>query len=300
MAIIRPLILTGMTFVLTTSMASAGWREDIGVFRIGVVARPGAGAVVEGAEPIKQAYSNALGMPVDIYVARDYADLIDAQTSGRIEYAIHTSLSYATAALQCACVTPLVAPLSDDGTSGIRSALISTANGPRDRDELGGHRIAFGPDDSTSAAMLPIAGFRSGGQALRGNEDFLVRAASETQALQMVVDGKADAIFGFMPSIKDERPSTGGTLNKLADAGVENPSVLWTSDFIRHGPHAVRMSLPQEARQALINFLTGLRDNDSQVYDYVERRFGGGFAIAKPDEYLAAIALARSVAARDE
>jgi phosphonate transport system substrate-binding protein len=71
---------------------------------------------VEGAEAITAAYSKVLGMPVEIYVARDYADLIDAQTSGRIEYAAHTSLSYATAAMQCACITPLVAPVSDDGT----------------------------------------------------------------------------------------------------------------------------------------------------------------------------------------
>jgi hypothetical protein len=49
--------------------------------------------------------------------------------------------------------------------------------------------------------------------------------------------------------------------------------------------------------QALTEFLTGLRDSDERVYGLLERRFGGGFVAVAPDEYLAAVALARSIAA---
>lgn len=282
--------------LLTISGAKAGWRDDIGVFRVGIVARPGSGPVIEGADKITAAYSKALGMPVEIYVARDYADLIDAQTSGRIEYAVHTSLSYATAALQCACVTPLVAPVSEDGTAGIRSALIARSDGPRRANDIAAHKVAFGPPDSISGALLPQSEFELNGKPFTGAEAFLTPVANESDALKMLANGTASAMFGFLPSKRYENAKTGGTLDELASLGLDDAEVLWTSDFVRYGPHAVRMSLPSEARKALVDFLTDLHDSDEAVYDLLERRFGGGYVAVTPDEYLGAMALARSIA----
>ena len=296
MTIRRSLLAASAVALLTSSSALAGWRDDIGVFRVGLVARPGAGSVIEGSDQITAAYSKALDMPVELYVARDYADLIDAQASGRIEYAVHTAMSYATVALQCACVTPLVAPVSEDGTAGIRSALIARADGPARASEISRYKVAFGPADSVSGALLPLAGFEIDDRPLAGDEAFLIPVTSETQAQQLLADGGADAMFGYLPSTKDQRPDTGGTLDGLAEKGVGGANVLWTSDFLRYGPHAVRMSLPRDAREALTKFLTTLRDTDERVYDYLERRFGGGYVAVSSDEYLAAIALARSVA----
>jgi phosphonate transport system substrate-binding protein len=249
----RSFLAASAVALLTSSSALAGWRDDIGVFRVGLVARPGAGSVIEGSDQITAAYSKALDMPVELYVARDYADLVDAQASGRIEYAVHTAMSYATVALQCACVTPLVAPVSEDGTAGIRSALIARADGPARASEISRYKVAFGPADSVSGALLPLAGFEiddSRWQATSVSDTGHQRNASSA----MLADGGADAMFGYLPSTKDQRPDTGGTLDGLAEKGVTGTNVLWTSDFLRYGPHAVRMSLPREARQALTNF----------------------------------------------
>src|SRR5438445_3471984 len=77
--------------------ARADWRDDIGTFRIGIVAEPGAGNTVPGLALLTQSFTNALGMKVEFVVARDYAALIEAQANARIEYAIYSATAYATA-----------------------------------------------------------------------------------------------------------------------------------------------------------------------------------------------------------
>ena len=55
--------------------ALAGWREDIGTFRVGIVAEPGAGNTIAGLAALNEAYSKALGLKVEFFVARSYAAL---------------------------------------------------------------------------------------------------------------------------------------------------------------------------------------------------------------------------------
>ena len=74
---------------------------------------------------LKQAYARALGIPVEIFVARDYAALIDAQATARVDYAIYSTTAYATTSLLCGCVEPVVAPVGEDGATGIRAILVT-------------------------------------------------------------------------------------------------------------------------------------------------------------------------------
>lgn len=296
MAIGPVAVLTIAAVLWVAPEARAGWREELGTFRIGMVASPGSGAVVEGARAIRDAYARALGMQVEIFVARDYGALIDAQASSRIEYAIHTASSYAAAFRRCSCIEPIVAPVSADGAIGLRSVLIARADGPRSADDLSQARIAFGPQDSATGFRLPLAGFAPGGVPLTGAEPFLVEVAGETEAEQAFLDGRVNAMFGFVAASREDEGPAGGTLARLAAAGAAAPNVLWASNVLRNGPHAVHTSLASEAKDALRDFLTGLRDTDPDVYDLVERRAAGGFAAVVHADYLAALALVDAVA----
>lgn len=290
--------IAGLALLLTlASAARADWREDLGTFRIGVVAAPGAGAVIEGAAAIRAAYGKALGMTVELFVARDYAALIDAQAASRIEYAIHTAASYATAWRTCSCVEPIAAPVSADGATGIRSILVAHA-GDLSVDALAKRRVASGPPDSASGYLVPLAEFEPGGKPMTGDEGWLVRVASESEAERLFLDGKVDAMFGFVPSSGTPAGPAGGTLERLAMAGGGEFRVLWTSGLLRFGPHAVRASLPAEAKDALKTFLTTLRDAEPEIYELIERHRGGGFAPVVHADYQEAIGMVRSLAAR--
>ena len=283
-----------------TGDSLAGWREDMKTFRVGMIAEPGADQTVAGLATLKQAYAQALGMPVEIFVARDYAALIDAQATQRVDYALYSTTAYATTALLCACVEPIAAPVSDDGATGIKAILVTRDGRLQKASDVGTHRIAIAALDSIAGFALPQLELAAG-QPLTGSEPFLIHAESASAAEAMLVDGSVDAIFGWLPANAGaEFP--GGTLQRLEDAGLDKASlsVVWKSSLLRYGPHALRSGLDPDLRKALVTFLTGLRETQPDTYDLLEPHRGGGFAEVSAGDYATALDMVRALAGRAE
>ena len=265
-------------------------------FRIGMIAEPGADQAVNGLAALKQAYARALGIPVEIFAARDYAALIDAQAAQRVDYALYSTTAYATAALLCGCVEPVVAPVSDDGATGIKAILVTRDGRLQNASDIGAHRIAIAALDSIAGFALPRLELATG-QPLTGSEPFLVHAENASAAEAMLVDGSVDAIFGWLPANAGaELP--GGTLQRLEDAGLDKVSlsVVWKSSLLRYGPHALRSGLDADLRRALVIFLTGLRETQPDAYDLLEPHRGGGFGEVSAGDYATALDMVRALA----
>lgn len=282
--------------LLAACPARADWRDDIGTFRIGLVAEPGGGNTVPGLARLTDAYTNALGMKVEFVVARDYAALIEAQASGRVQYAVYSALAYATAEERCSCVEPLVAPVDADGSVGIRSVLLTRDGKVPDLAAVTSHRIAIAPSGNVGGSQLPLTGLAAQGFKIAEDSPFLERASSATAAEVMFGSGEADGLFGWQPSAAEGQPAgSGGTIARLEAAGVPKASlrVLWTSDLLRYGPHAVRSDLAPEAKRRLTVFLTNLKSLTPDVYDLVEATHSGGFVQVAPKDYALASAIVR-------
>jgi phosphonate transport system substrate-binding protein len=287
-------LLTGLLAPLAAG--HAGWREDMKSFRIGLIAEPGAGQSVTGLAALKQAYAQALGIPVEIFVARDYAALIDAQATARLDYAVYSTTAYATAALLCACVEPVAAPIGEDGATGIKAILVTRDGRVSKPSDIGTHRVAIAELDSIAGFVLPRLELAAGQVALSGSEPFLVHAESASAAETMLVEGSVDAIFGWLPANADaELP--GGTLERLEAAGMDKTSlsVVWKSPLLRYGPHALRSGLGAELRLTLVAFLTELKRSQPEIYDLLETHRGGGLAEVRADDYAMAIDMVRSL-----
>ncbi|MEW6632737.1 MAG: PhnD/SsuA/transferrin family substrate-binding protein [Pseudomonadota bacterium] len=276
--------------------ARADWRDDIGTFRIGIVAEPGGGNTVPGLARLTEAYTNALGMKVEFVVARDYAALIEAQASGRVQYAVYSALAYAAASERCGCVEPLVAPVAADGAVGIRSVLVTRDGKIPDLAALASHRVAVAPVDNVGGSLLPLAELSAGSVRIARDSPFLERAGSATAAEEMLSHGQADGLFGWEPTDADGQPgNSGGTLVRLEVAGIPRSSlsVLWTSGLLRYGPHAVRIDLDPEAKRRLTVFLTNLKSLTPDVYDLMESTHSGGFVPVTSKDYAVAAAIVR-------
>jgi len=285
--------------------ARADWRDDIGTFRIGIVAEPGAGNTVPGLALLTDAYTKALGMKVEFVVARDYAALIEAQANARIEYAVYSATAYATASQRCGCVEPLVAPVDADGAIGIRSVLLTRDGKVADLAAMKDHRIAMAPADSVGGSLLPLAGLTAEGVGITEDAPFLTHADSAAAAEAMLVDGQADALFGWETATADGQPTIpgiqpadpDGTMARLEAAGISQAAlqVIWTSGLLRYGPHAVRSDLDPEAKRRLTVFLTNLRSLSPDIYDLLETKHSGGFTVAGPQDYAMAAAIVHLV-----
>ncbi|MGX7876637.1 phosphate/phosphite/phosphonate ABC transporter substrate-binding protein [Mesorhizobium sp. ORM6] len=280
--------------------ARADWRDDIGTFRIGIVAGPGAGDTVQGLAQLTQAFTNALGMKVEFVVARDYAALIEAQADARIEYAIYSATAYATALQRCGCVEPLVAPVDSDGAAGIRSVLLTRDGKLPGLADMDAHRIAMPPPDSVAGSLLPLAGLSAEHVKIAEDAPFLVRADSAAAAEKMLFDGRVDALFGWVTATADGQPLLAdGTQARLEAAGLSPLAfrVVWTSGLLRYGPHAVRSDLDPEAKRRLTVFLTNLKSTTPDVYDLLESKHSGGFVTVASRDYEMAEAIVRLVSA---
>lgn len=288
--------------ILCAMPALAGdWRAETGTFRVGVVAGDGGNGAPRRLEGFRALVSDALSMPVEIFPARDASALIDAMATSRIEYGIFSALGYATVFELCECVEPVAAPVSRDGASGMRSVLIADAARVPRLADLAKLPVAVGPENSLSGDILPSAGFRWQGRSLAESELDLVPAETTQESLRLLADGEVAAAFLW----EYVRPGSAAVFENGPRAYLDELSpgefaVLWRSQAIRFGPHAVRRNLPSEAKAALRRMLLGLARTDPPVYDAVSPALGGGFEATVSDEYRSAAALVSAIGERGE
>ena len=199
--------------VAPVGASHAGWRDEMKSFRIGLIAEPGAGQSVTGLATLKQAYAQALGIPVEIFVARDYAALIDAQATARIDYAVYSTTAYATTVLLCGCVEPVAAL------------------------------------DSVAGFALPRVELAGGEVTLTGSEPFLVHVESASAAEAMLVDGSVDAIFGWVPANAGAELA-GGTLDRLQAQGLDRASLSGGVEMVAAQIRSARSAFESRRRAA--------------------------------------------------
>lgn len=262
--------------------AGADWREETGTFRIGIVAQGGTPNPA-GASLVRAAYADALGLPVEIVVTRDYAALIDAQAAGRIDYGIYSAMAYVAARRYCACVEAIAAPVSVTGATGSRAVVIrrGTADGGE-----GSYTLAHAPGGVPGV----WAGLASG---MHPDDARPVGFPTGEEALQAFVDGRADALAGHVLTGPDGDIAGSGSMALLGARGL-SPSALtivWRGPVLAFGPHAVSTTLPAEARTILRNFLSELAQARPDVVEALSPRFPGGFHLVADTGYEGAAAM---------
>lgn len=261
----------GLIAALVPGLALADdWRSKVGTFRIGIVAPQGLLAI-EGAEQIETAFSGLLSMPVEVVAMPDFPALIDAQASGRLEYAVYTASAFAMARDMCSCVRAIAAPVSADGAEGYRYVVIA--------------RSGSGANAKTIA--VPPEGLPGRPGEIAPPEWTVTPAQSAEAAETMFRDGSVGALLGWIPATKKADDDAGGTPARLAQNGMKagDVAIRWRSDFIPNGPHAIRSELGSEPADLIASFLAGLRDKDRDVYDAIEAERGGGFRRVSNGEY---------------
>lgn len=285
--------------LLSGNARSADWRQEMGTFRVGMIAA--AAPSTAGLAALRRSYSAALGMPVDFFIARDFAMLIDAQASSRVEYAIYSATAYATASELCQCVEPLSAPLDVDGALGLRSIVIARRDLVSALSDLPKAGLLVPPDDSIPGWQAPLALLAEDGLPLRGDEPFVIKAESAAAAEQKFIAGESGAIIGWeRVTDADEGLPAGGTLDRLKRAGVDPSAleIIWRSPVLRYGPHTVRKALSSEAKVILTDYLAEVHSKDPQAYDLLSGGHAGGFAPVDDLAYAPVKELVRAAAKR--
>lgn len=273
--------------------AFAGWEEDVGTLRIGMVA-PSGDRGIAGLSELTTAFEYATGVPTEILVARDYPALIRAAASGRVHYAIYSATAYAVAEALCDCIEPIVAPLGTDGALGLRAVLIGRRGSVDSLAALSGARVVAGPVGALGPQSLALAAVTNAGSSV-------LHASSFSEAERVFRSGDADVIVGWEP-VGDDGSSLGGagTPARLAADGLarEELVVLWSSETLHNGPHALRSDLPEPLKETLGRFLVDLRQRQPRIYHLLEPDRDGGFTRVDATAYAAAHRFVAGLATR--
>ena len=288
------LLLALSVVFLGTVTSQADWRKDLGTFRLGMVESSAHQLSPSELLKIRDAFAQTLSMPVEIIQMRDFPALIDAQASSRIEYAIYSAGAYATAWISCECITPLVAPVSLNGSIGTRTALfldksVSLANLATSKG------IAISGKDSLTAFGVPLSEFVSASGALKGDEAWLKFFDNGDAAIAFLKSGAADALFASIPANQPSKQALDPN-DALLTSGRDFVPV-WQSQVIPFGPHAIRKNLNPEVKKLLQTFLISLAANDPDMFELLSESNAANFAPISPEAYTPAINAVRALAA---
>lgn len=292
------------TLMVVSSFASANWRSDIGVFRIGVVIDASRAGSLDLLEPFRMEIAESLGMDVEFFPARDSINLINALSADRIEYAILSSSGYALATVRCACVEPLVIPRSSDSTDGYYLVAIGKRESVRSVENLLSKQVAaLSADSIIGEALIRYLLLSNIKNTDLNSLDFQKRPSSE-ETLTAFTNGEFDVLFGWSSLSGD--PAIGysrGTLNMI---GKSNPAILseleifWRSSQIPHRPHVIRKKLPGEAKTILRDTLVNLFERNPVAYDAIEPHYAGGFTAARTDRFKTLVDFIQSYSEPDD
>ncbi len=265
-----------------------GWRQKLGTFRIGILAAGRPVLATRRVQPFREALQGVLGMPVEVFAAKDYNVLIEAHRASRIEYAVYSASAFSAAWLLCKCVTPIAAPVATDGSARFRSVLIARTSAARSLDDLKDTTILVPGRDSFSGFMFPQDRLARDGIEMEARGWELRDMQSMDAALEAFTAGEADAIFGWQGEEPSFNPADAApqldTLDRVSAAGAD-VNVIWESPSVPYGPHAIRSGIAQEAKELILPFLTGLINDNPEAYEAVETRHTGGFQPVDHKDY---------------
>ena len=253
---------------ITGTGAESDWRKTLGTFRVGVLSSTVSDTNPDLIAAVETRLSVVLKMPVRLILFRTLAAMIDAQATSRIAYGIYSGAAYATLDAFCTCVRPVVAPTRIGGIDGVAGILAADPDRMTGLVDLGGEKIAWPTGDLSPVTLLARAQFNVLGLPLRGDEPFLVDVESEEVGREQLQSKAVSAAF-----LTAEVASSG----LVEPEGPAGSDILWRSDTVPFGPHAILGLLPDEAAQALRDLFLAMNDPDDPVRVLLNEGFTGPY-----------------------
>ena len=247
-----------------------GDLEKIEVLNIAVIPWQSSGKHEAKIEILADYLQEALDIPVNIQITKDYDTSVDLLVEGKVQMAYLGPFTYVKAKQRNPQLEPIVAHIEKStGRPWYSSTIVVDADrGINKLEDLKGKRFSFVNQSSTSGYLVPSAEFKKIG--LFPERDFAAIAygGSHDKNTAALAAGEVDAIA-----------IDKATLNRARGSGLlppESYKVIWESDPIPNSPIVISSQLLSEfklsLKKALINAPVGVVDvsgSDSDGYTLV-------------------------------
>jgi phosphonate transport system substrate-binding protein len=236
--------------VLAFSVGTPAAAEDLKEITLGIIPTESSASAMTGFEPFRADMEKALGIPVKLFMAPDYAGVIEAMRFNKVQIAWFGNKS-AIEAVNRADGEVFVQTVDVTGNPGYWSLIVVHKDSPFQTIEdiiRDGKNLTFGNGDpnSTSGYLIPTY-YIWGQHGIDPNKHFkLVRSANHETNLMAVANRQVDF-------------ATNNTENwdKFAKAHpdlIKNVRIVWKSPLITSDPMVWRKDLSKEWKSRIKGF----------------------------------------------
>jgi phosphonate transport system substrate-binding protein len=230
--------------------APAAAADELKELTLGIIPTESTASAMKGFEPFRADMEKALGLPVKLFIAPDYAGVIEAMRFNKVQIAWFGNKS-AIEAVNRAGGEVFVQTVDVNGNPGYWSLIVVHKDSPyQNIDEIirDGKNLTFGNGDpnSTSGYLIPTY-YIWGQRGIDPAKHFkLVRNANHETNLMAVANKQVDF-------------ATNNTENwdKFAQAHpdmIKNVRAIWKSPLIPSDPMVWRKDLPRELKSRIKGF----------------------------------------------
>jgi phosphonate transport system substrate-binding protein len=259
------------------------WKADVPAFRVGLMGGENEADRLSRNECMVEQLGEALGVPVELYPASDYAGVMQGLLAGQLDTASLGASGYAGIYLQNPqAVEPVFVSLESDGSNGYYAMMYSRSDSDiHSLDDMQGRSLAFADPNSTSGYLVPKAELEMQEIDIDSYFSRTGFGGGHEQAVIAVVNGQYDAGVTWTSGQGEESEGfSRGNLRTMVNNGLVDMSdlrIIWTSSLIPNGPWVLRKSLPQEAKDIWTEWMQNLADTDYECYKQVSQGEGPGF-----------------------
>ena len=232
------------------SAAVVSAAETLTEITLGIIPTESSSGAMKGFEPFRADMEKAMGIPVKLFIAPDYAGVIEAMRFNKVHIAWFGNKS-AIEAVNRASGEVFVQTVDVTGNPGYWSLIVVHKDSPyQNIDEIirDGKNLTFGNGDpnSTSGYLIPTY-YIWGQRGIDPTKHFkLVRSANHETNLMAVANKQVDF-------------ATNNTENweKFAQAQpdqIKNVRAIWKSPLIPSDPMVWRKDLPKEMKSKIKGF----------------------------------------------
>ena len=240
----------GWMAVALLAAGTALAAEDLKEITLGIIPTESSATAMKGFEPFRADMEKALGIPVKLFIAPDYAGVIEAMRFNKVQIAWFGNKS-AIEAVNRASGEVFVQTVDVTGNPGYWSLIVVHKDSPyQNIDEIirDGKNLTFGNGDpnSTSGYLVPTY-YIWGQRGIDPTKHFkIVRSANHETNLMAVANKQVDF-------------ATNNTENwdKFAQTHpeqIKNVRAIWKSPLIPSDPMVWRKDLPKEWRSKIKGF----------------------------------------------
>ncbi|KQP80490.1 phosphonate ABC transporter substrate-binding protein [Methylobacterium sp. Leaf117] len=259
--------------LLAAPAAAQDWKVAYPELTLAVIPAENASGTTDRYAPMTAYLSKALGVPVKLRIANDYAAVIESQRAGNAQLAFYGPASFARAVMTGVKVEPIVNQRHNTGASGYYSVIYVRADSPyRTIEDLKGKNLALVDPNSTSGNQAPRFFLSKAGYPVDTFFGKTVYAGSHENAVLALVQGTVDAAANLYNTDTDTmvtRMAAKGMLKKPAGTPMSQADfrVVFKSDFLPEGPFAMLSSLPDALKTTIRDALVALPTADKAAFD---------------------------------